>query len=172
MTKIEVSRNTYGGPTLADMIRDITADERLSPRKRQDVCSALRSIAKAVAQMESGAQQAGITEAKPEKVPADAGWIRQRLKGFGPAMAGFKPDRWANVQSLVRFAFAHLNINGARCAQMMSPECDDLLNGLPKEAKATRISLTSFFRFCTVKGVPPDAVTQATFDAFGEWLNA
>lgn len=165
-------RQAADGPTLADMIRHITTDKRLSPRKRQDVCSAIRAVTKAVAQMEAGDQQPGIEQKNPTKVPADAGWIRDRLKGFGPAMAGYTPERWANILNLVRFGFAHLGINGARNSVPISPAWAYLLSLIPKEMKALRIGLLSFARWCTAHGVSPGGVSQATFDAFEKHLNA
>src|SRR5690349_9424572 len=122
MTISSAPRQAVDGPTLAHMIADIAGDERLSPRKRQDVCSALRAMAKAIAQMEAGEQQPGIQKSVPAKVPADAGWIRDRLNGFGPAMAGYKPPRWNNILNLGRFAFAHLKIKSARPTQPLSIE--------------------------------------------------
>src|SRR5689334_19020756 len=59
-------------PTLADVRERVLADEGLSRRRRQDVSSALRTVAKALA--------------RPlDEVPAHPGYLRERLERFTPA---------------------------------------------------------------------------------------
>jgi hypothetical protein len=152
MTNTEISRKPEN---LADMIAQIVADENLPLRKRQDVSSALRTIAKAI-------------KAESTMVPAHAGRIRELLKDFTPKMIGMTPERWANVQSLVRFAFAHVGINGARPSGPMSLAWAAALAQLA--TKQLRVGLMSFARCCTARRIEPEDVTQATFDAFKEHL--
>src|SRR3954465_11723079 len=77
--------------TMAALLAQIVADATLTPRQRQDVASALRSLAKAL-------------QAPLERIPAHPGYPRDRPKGFPPPMAGLPATRWRNVLSLVRFA--------------------------------------------------------------------
>ena len=77
--------------TLADVSALIQADQSLGTQRRHDICSALRSVSKAL-------------DRRPEEIPAHPGHLRDRLRTLTPAMVGLSPSRWRNVLSLTRFA--------------------------------------------------------------------
>jgi integrase len=170
MTNSKVSLSAANPAMLAGINVRIAADQSLTFRKRQDVCSAYRMTAKAVAHMDKAEQNPSAIKLTLENIPADPAWIRNRLKGFAPAMLRMSAKRWSNVQSLARFGFEHLGINRIRSAQPIAPVWEDLLGRVPKEAKALRIGLLSSARFWSAGGVAPEDVTQATFDAFRDYL--
>lgn len=156
MSTLEVSRKPTKPLTMADMIAAITVDQTLPLRKRQDVCSSLRTIAKAL-------------KRAPEHVPAHAGSLRIALKDIAPAMVGLTTERFANIQSLSRFAFAHLGINGARQKEPLSSAWANGLSAMP--TKALRVGLMSMGRYCTAQQIEPEEVTQSTFDSFKDYLD-
>ena len=88
-------------PTLADVEKAIREDTDLSARKRQDVVSALRTLAKAI-------------NAPLDAVPAHPGSWRGALRNFAPAEMDISIARWRNALSLCRFALKQtgLGISG------------------------------------------------------------
>jgi hypothetical protein len=111
-----------GHPTLANLRDQMVADEGLTSRKRQDISSALRTLAKALR--------------RPlEECPAHPGYLRERLKDFTPAMVGLEELRWRNVMSLVRFALKQAGLAHVpgRYREPMTPEWAELFSQyLPK----------------------------------------
>ncbi len=158
MATDRASRRPVSGPpggTLADLLAKIGADENIANRRRQDLCSALRTLAKALGR-------------RPEEVPAHPGAIRERLKGFSPAMAALAPRRWRNVLSLVRAALEHAGLADVpgRYRLPLTPEWRDLYRYLNR--KALQIGLSRFLRYCSANGIMPDQVGDAVMNGFRE----
>src|SRR5512132_100988 len=76
--------------TLADVLAAIAAAE-LPGRRKQDLASAVRSVARALGR-------------PPEQVPADPRLLGNRLAEVAPQALGLSRGRWKNVRSLVRTA--------------------------------------------------------------------
>ena len=147
-------------PTLAALCDRIAADERLLPRQRQDLVSGLRTIGKAIRQ-------------PLENISAHPGVLRERLKGFAPAMAGVSPRRWRNVLSLARFALKHAGLAHVpgRYREPLAPEWGALLAQL-KSAQA-RFGLSRLGRYCSVQGIHPAQVDDGVLEIFlGDLLGA
>jgi hypothetical protein len=83
--------------TIADIIERTKADEALTPRRRDDLCSALRTMARAL----------GLD---PSALPADPRILRQKLSQLSPAAAGVSARRWKNLRSLVLAALKRAGI--------------------------------------------------------------
>ena len=77
-------------PSLADVLVAIAAAD-LPARRRQDLASAVRSIARALGR-------------RPEQVPADPRLLASRLGELAPLALGFSKGRWNNLRSLLRAA--------------------------------------------------------------------
>lgn len=135
-------------PSLADVLQEIAGDHDLPDRRRQDVCSALRTFAKALGQA-------------PDLIPAHPGHLRQILKKFTPVMAGLTPRRWHNTLSLVRFALAHAGLAHVpgRYREPMAPAWESLYSRVRNHQM--RVALSRFFRYCTVKCIAPEEVNDA-----------
>jgi len=104
-----------GAPSLADVLNSMAADRTSSLRQRQDRCSAVRTLAKALGR-------------RPEEIPAHPAYLQQRLKGFSPAMAGLTPRRWRNILSLTRAALKQAGfatVPGRYCG-VLTPAWTDL----------------------------------------------
>ena len=146
---------TPPGLTLADLLAKIGADETIARRRRQDLCSALRTLAKALGR-------------RPEELPAHPGAIRERLRLFSPAMAGLAPRRWRNVLSLVRVALKHAGLADVpgRYQVPLTPEWGDLCRYLNR--KTSQIGLSRFLRYCSANGIRPDRVDDAVMKGFLE----
>ncbi len=143
--------------TLAMILAGVIADESLTKRQRQDLASALRTVAKALG--------------RPlDDLSAHPGQLRDRLKDFVPAMAGISPGRWANTMSLTRQALKRAGLVHvpARSRVPFAPRWTALFRLL--QEKQARLGLTRFARYCTVRGIDPGEVGDATFAAYLEDL--
>ena len=142
---------------LADILARVTAHETLTDRQRQDLASALRTVGKAIG--------LPLTD-----VPAHPAHLRDRLKGFAPAMIGLSDRRWANVLSLARAALKHggVALMPGRYREPFAPKWAALFP--PLKQMHTRIALSRLARYCSIRGIDPEQVDDVVFDAFGEDL--
>lgn len=140
-------------PTFASLIEQINADQALAPRRRQDLASALRTVAKALGK-------------SPEDLPANPASLRQRLVRFTPAMAGVSRRRWQNALSLVRAAFKHAGLTQVpgRSRTPLSAAWAELFRHISNPK--TRYGLSRFARYCSERGIAPEAVDDAVLEAF------
>jgi hypothetical protein len=137
-------------PTLADLLAAIGASN-LSDRKRQELACAVRTVSRALGK-------------SPENVPADARLLANRLKDVAPAALGISRGRWNNIRSLLRTALALTQpISPGRHQNEVLPEWDALWSRLPRSQK---IALSRVVRFCSARGIIPNAVTKQTFDDY------
>jgi hypothetical protein len=135
-------------------LRDqIVADKALPLRKRQDVSSALNTLARALGK-------------GPDEIPAHSGFVRARLKGFTPAMAGLKSGRWNNVMSLFRFARKHVGLARVpgRYREPLAPEWAELYGHL--KDYNMRYGLSRLAHYCSVGGIAPGQVDDHVIAAF------
>jgi hypothetical protein len=157
MTTTDASRAAGSLPanaSLADLIAFISRDSGLAPRRRDDMASAIRTLAKAM----------GLA---PEQAPpADFRFINVKLKNFVPDQAGLSHSRWSNTRSLVRAAFKHAGIASmpGRYQAPLAPAWDELLRLLATPQK--RFRLSRFARYCSAQGIMPAAVDDQVFAAF------
>jgi len=133
----------------------IAADKTLSAWKRRDMPSAINTLAKVLGR-------------RPEEIPAHPAYIRERLKGFAPRMAGLEEDRWRNVLSLVRGTLDHLGLTRfrTRYKDSLAPEWAKLFP-LLADSKI-RYCLGHFARYCGALGITPDQVDDQVLATFVE----
>ena len=87
MSSRSISQTEYASaPSLADLLATFAASD-LPERKRQELGSAIRTVARALGQF-------------PENIPADGRLLASRLKEVAPAAIGISPGRWTKVRSL------------------------------------------------------------------------
>ena len=137
--------------TLAALRDRMIADATLTARQRQDISSALRGLAKAL-------------QTPLESIPAHPGYLRDRLKGFTPAMAGLTASRWRNILSLTRFALKHAGLSHVpgRYREPLAPEWAELVRHL--DTAQARFGLSRLFRYCSVHGIDPDGLDDGVID--------
>jgi integrase len=142
-----------GQLSLLDLLEKIAIDDAMANKRRQDVASALRTMAKVLG--------------KPlAECPAHPGFLRSRLKGFSPATADLSTARWRNTLSLTRFALKHaglLKVPG-RYREPLSPEWATLF-ALVTDHR-TRSGMSRFARYCGTNDIAPHEVDDASMTRF------
>jgi hypothetical protein len=134
--------------SLADLLARVAASD-LPERKRQELSSAIRTVARALGRA-------------PENVPADGRLLAGRLKDVAPAAIGISRGRWANIRRLLRTALALVQpISPGRHQNGLLPEWLVLRNELT--SRSDKIALSRLLHFCSVRGITPNAVTKETF---------
>jgi integrase len=136
--------------SLADLLKTPQAGD-LPERKRQELGSAIRTVARALGR-------------SPEDIPAEGRLLASRLKDVAPAAIGISRGRWNNVRSLFRTALALVQpISPGRNRNDLSREWAALSNDL---SRSDKIGLSRVLRFLSARGIGPDAVNKETFDEY------
>lgn len=143
--------------TLAEAITRLQAHPTLSARRRQDLISGLRAIAR-------------ITDKPPEAIPATAMALRSIFSESSHASLGVSPETWANLRSLGLAALRHVGgLDIPRPTKRpISPAWDALRDKLP-DIK-TRAGLSRFMSWCSAAGIEPDHVSEDAFAQYAETL--
>lgn len=141
-------------PSFAELRRRIEARQDLPLLRRRDMASAIRTLA-------------GWFNLPEENVPASAKCIRERLERVHAISASVSPRRIQNVRSLVLAAMREVGISTklASYAAPFSAEWQRLWDLLGADTYA-KTELSRFFRYCSVQGIAPAAVTDAASAAF------
>lgn len=140
------------GYSLQDLLSTITADTTLSDRRRGEVASDLRCLAKVLG--------LPLTSA-PARVP----YLRDEMNKRTPAIAGLSPGRWRNVRSHAQFALSHVGLAKipGRYRSAPSPAWQELLGKLVYGA---RYRLGHLARHCTTIGIEPGDLTDNVMESF------
>jgi hypothetical protein len=137
--------------SLADLLAKVAASN-LPERKRQELSSAIRTAARALGRL-------------PENVPSDVRLFASRLKDVAPAAIGISVGRLANIRSLLRTSLALSQpISPSRHQNDLLPEWLALWDELT--SRSDKIALSRVLRFCSARGIGPNAVTKETFDDY------
>jgi hypothetical protein len=106
--------------TLGDVVDLIQGRSDLQPWLRRDLCSAIRTLCRALGQV-------------PADVPADPTALRRRMKEISAPAAGVSRGSWRNVKCLVSKALAVAGIAmvSARAKASLMPEWKKLLAQVP-----------------------------------------
>ncbi|WP_431267672.1 hypothetical protein [Dankookia sp. P2] len=128
----------------------------LSARRRQELLSALRTIAK-------------LLGSEPALIPLDPRLLVARLAEIAPAAHGLSRGRWNNIRSLLRAALdlAEPMMPGRHLEDLM-PAWQVLLDALP--TRRQRAILTRFLHHCSAAGIAPEMVDEAVMARFGAAL--
>lgn len=144
---------------LQQVLERVSASTTLSQRRRHDIASALRTLARCVG--------------RPlDALPCGTASVRELVDSVAPARFNITRGRWTNVRSLV---FRSLDLAGirrmaGRSKAPISTSWEKLLKPLP--LKPCQVALLPLARHCTVKGVEPAAVSSDVVEAFGRDLEA
>lgn len=144
--------------TLTAVIAALPDLPGLPERTRADLASAVRCYCR-------------VTGLDPQVTDAgDLAALQASLASATPERFGITPARWGVIRSQVIRA---LVVTGAAkplqtATTRLSPGWKDLIAGVSKIRH--RHALSRFARYCVQRGFEPAAVTQQTFDGYGEAL--
>ncbi|MGE3298557.1 MAG: hypothetical protein AB7I68_14565 [Porticoccaceae bacterium] len=148
-------------PDLAHALQAIR-QANLPQRRAQELIAALNTVARVLGRPLA-------------EIPADPALLRRRLAEAAPMAHGVSLRRWANVRSLLAAALRLvLPVSPSRQRIPLPPAWQPLHNALLQVMpdKRRRAGLTRFMQFCAQRGLAPDQVDQAAFDAYRDWLAA
>jgi integrase len=135
----------------------ILSASELPERKRQELASAVRTVARALGR-------------SPENIPADARLLGPRLKDVTASAIGICHGRWNNVRSLFRTALCLVQpISPGRNGHGLLPEWRVLSDQLV--SRSDKIALSRLLHFLSGRGIGPEAITEETFDAYHHHLD-
>jgi integrase len=145
-------------PSFADLMAQLQNDSTLPPSRCRDLRSGLSSMAK-------------ILNLNTAAIPADATWLRQRLKGFHPAQAHMTTERFADIKSYVMAALRHYGLAQklGPSKQVVAPAWEPLWAMLDDRA---RWPLSRFFRFCTANAIAPAVVNDTVLEQYRQHLES
>ena len=140
-------------PTLADVMVQLKQDSRLPARQRDDLCSAVRTVSRVLGR-------------PPGELIAHPKTLSEQLGKVSPAYFGLSAPSWANIRSRLRKALEHTGttVMPGRYLAPLAPAWARLMQQLP--SRMLRIGLSRFMRYCSVQGLPPEAVDPAIFAAY------
>jgi integrase len=155
MTQYGANQHPFAGPDMPsfhDLLERVTADDRLDPRRKADLRSAIKTLG----------QWLGTDLTA---MPAHPRYLREQLAGFQPAAAGVSRKRLQNVRSSIGFALDRYGLGGRRSyLARLTPEAQALYDRLPD--KYFQCALSRFLHFISAQGIPPDQVTDEVSQAF------
>lgn len=156
MSSRTISRTgSESAPSLANLLATLNASD-LPERKRQELSSAVRTVARALGR-------------SPEDIPANGRLLGRRLKEVAPAAISISRGRWNNVRSLLRSSLSLIQpISPGRNRNGLLPEWVTLWSELA--SRSDRIGLSRMLRFLSARGIGPNAVTAETLDEYHRHL--
>ncbi len=143
-------------PTLSHVMAHILKDPGLTPARRRDVASSLRTLARALGR-------------ELREVPAATDWLRARLKGLHHEQIGLSKKRWQNVRSDLGFALeraGHLVRHS-----YLAPISDAWTDVMGRCEERQRWNLSRLARFCSALQVGPDDVDDDVIARFHHALD-
>jgi len=151
---------TVAPRSLADLKLFVLSHPDLDDIQRRDMASAIESLAAYLRQ-------------PPESLPADGRKLRHRVERLHHEQLGISRKRLDNVVGGVKRALklASARFPGARRRTALAPAWARLRDALPAKSKYV-YHLSGFIAFCSRAGVAPNAVDDATFEAFFQDVQA
>jgi integrase len=140
--------------TLTDVVERLNANPELSIRRRHDMISALRTLAR-------------LVDLPLSSMPATPPSLREYFERASPAAGGFRKGHWHNIRSrsLAALKQAGVRTMARRTREPLAPKWDDLRVLLP--STRFRAGLSRFMSYCSIEGTSPTEVTPTTFERFG-----
>lgn len=132
---------------LADVIEHLDQVEDLSPTRKRDLKSAIRSIAR-------------LVHGSLETTPANINWLNVRLRRVHPAEANISKKRFQNIKSDALKALELVGASRSRKDWLSAPSdaWQALLDDIPD--KHDRWKLTQLAQYCSAIGCAPSHVTD------------
>ncbi len=144
--------------TLADIAGAISRDEHLSPSQKSNMCSAIRSLCRAL-------------NVSPADAPASLPWLSERTAGLHSVQLGISAKRLANIKSEVARAIKHC-IPGPyslRGRGGLSAPWKGLWDLLPPGK--LQYSLSRFLKFLSIRGLERLDVDDSLVSEYRTWLH-
>ena len=139
--------------TLQDVLKAIDVAPGLSTKRKQDLRSALRLIAK-------------VLGADPQLIVADPRGIGRRLDGISHLRVGVSEGRWANSRSLLRSSLKLVvTVMAGASTIPILPEWEPLAEESRKVGSCW-LRLSRLLRWLSEQLITPDAVTRDDLDRF------
>jgi integrase len=151
------SETTSLTASLDDVLRTIQARGDIGLHRRREMASAVRVMGRLLGQP--------LTD-----IPTDPRLLRARIAQITAISAGLGEARWRNVRSLFNCALTIVggSAMGRRSNTALLPEWRDLIARI--QDRYDRAKLSKLTRFCSLRAVTPEKVTDAVLAAFGEML--
>ena len=139
--------------TLLEIIDLIAADSSIPQRRRNDMCSGVRSLCR-------------VLGLQPESTPADPRRIAELLRDLTPAAARMSKGRLQNCRTYMdaALALADTRFRRRRPRVILAPHLKALLDAIPDRWQ--RKKLRRFVNFLDENSIALEAVDDETFDAF------
>lgn len=147
------------GPTLADALARMPDLAEVSAQIRQNLASALRTLAR-------------VLDRPPSQIPIAAPILRRLIAEASPGAIGLSASRWRNVRYEVGRAIHLSGLETEPPKQPTTlPEIWENL-ALRGPTPVVRSVLRRFARFCWSLGLPPERVAKESFESFEAYLDA
>jgi integrase len=139
--------------SLQDVLAAIDLEQGLPPKRRQDLRSAVRLVAK-------------VMEREPQLIAADPRGLGRRLEGISPLSLGLSAGRWANTRSLLRAALKLVVpvMPGASTTPLL-PQWEPLAAEARKVGSCW-LRLGRLLRWLSERQIGPETVTLADLERF------
>jgi hypothetical protein len=143
--------------SLADLLTRIGSDSELSERRRRDLRSSLRTLARTVGR-------------DPGAIEADFAVLQRLTRDIHSRQAGVSPKRWSNIRSDIAFAVRRYRLRQPlRIARHLTSAWRALRDRIQDDR--IKHGLSRFIRYCDRRDLAPQEVTRATFDQYHRWLH-
>lgn len=137
---------------LADVMDKITSDSELNPTHKRDWLSAIRRVSQ-------------ILNSTPEGLPASPHQLAAKLEGIHPIKQGISTKTWQNIKSNLLAAVRYHQTHSPKQKRLpLTPEWQRLYESLPGDRM--KFGLSRLIRFCSLMGLPPESVSDATIELF------
>ena len=140
--------------SVADAVRLVASRTDLSSKRRRDLTSILLTSAR-------------LAELPPGDLELTPEVLRRRVLDRSATAYGISMSRMRNVLSGLRYVLRCEGVIDDPANMPLTAAWQVLLAGLKM---CHRAGLIGFARFCSMRGVAPDAVSAETLDAFEAWL--
>ena len=143
--------------TFADLLTDIETDGTLTPVRRRDLRSSIRSFCNRL-------------HLQAEEAPATWPTVARRIAGQHPKQLDLSLKRWQNMLSDIRFAINRYGLDPIEKIHPKDFPSSWKVLWEELEPPELRYNLSRFIRFCVRARLDPGEVTEDTFAAFERFL--
>ena len=146
-----MSIQTPSRATLQTVLDAVQADPNLTSRQRQDMLSAVRTVAR-------------LLGSPPQAIALDVQSLRRRMEGLAPLAHGLSTGRWNNVRSLFNKALELVRpMMPARSHAPIREDWTALLDLMPAN-RSTR--LKPLLRYLSERQLGPAGVTREVLEDY------
>ncbi len=141
---------------MSDLVELAEADQELTPHRKRDVVSAVRSIC-------------GHLGLDPALTPASHAYFRGLFAKAHPKQMGVTRKTFQNLRSVIGFALRrYVAQDDRRGRKGLSPKWQELWDRLTDYGM--KFGMSRFLRYCSDRDIMPEAVNEDHGGTFLEWL--